>query len=100
MRPGRIRIPSAASTAGNEPALASTAATLLGTVGARWVETRTAAGRSAGRYATSCCNAFRPPAEAPTTTMSLCTVLPRRTDHLPGSLARTEGVPDSAAAKL
>src|ERR1051325_2640069 len=70
MWPGRIGSPSAGCAAGSGPARPRIAGSTLFTPGARCQTMKTAAGRSAGRPATSFSSAAMPPAEGPTTTMS------------------------------
>src|SRR5438067_164207 len=74
MRPGMMASPSSACAAGSRPARDSTVGSMLLTPGARCQTTNTAAGRSAGRPATSRSSAPMPPAEAPITTMSFVAI--------------------------
>src|SRR5256885_16798229 len=71
MRPCSIESPSLGGAAGSGPAFDSTVGNTLRTPGERCQTTNTAAGRSGGNVDTSVSSAAMPPAEAPTTTMSL-----------------------------
>src|SRR5438270_1901905 len=71
MRPRSIGSPSLGCAAGSGPVRASTEGSTLFRPGERCHPMKIAAGRSAGSVVTSRCSASMPPAEAPTTTMSL-----------------------------
>src|SRR5689334_11395782 len=84
MRPGLTGSPSCGCTAGSGPALVSTAGSTLLTPGDRCHTMNSAAGRSAGRPATSFSSAPMPPAEAPITTMSFVAMPRAMQASLPG----------------
>jgi hypothetical protein len=67
-------IPCSAGTAGSGPDRDRIAGNALGACREMCSTTTTGAGRSAGRPPTSARNASTPPAEAPTTTMSVIVI--------------------------